>query len=92
MPVSTFHPQGCLCPECQRPGPSSASALNTVSDMRLQTNAPKPGIPIDREALKASGFKNANILIVNLDDPRLGWVDVAELTRIGRKLYDQKAG
>lgn len=38
--------------------------------------------------MKASGFKNAGILIVSLDDPRLGWVDVAELKRIGRKLYE----
>lgn len=90
MPVSIFHPQGCLCPECHWPGPSSVT-LNTVSDMRLQTNAPKPGIPIDCEALKASGFKNAGILIVNLDDPRLSWVDVAELKRIGNKVYETKA-
>jgi hypothetical protein len=58
--------------------------------MAIQTNAPKPGIPIDCEALKASGFKNAGILVANLDDPRLSWVGVAELKRIGGKLYGYK--
>lgn len=37
--------------------------------------------------MKASGFKNAGILIVHLDDPRLSWVDVSELKRVGAKLY-----
>jgi hypothetical protein len=59
--------------------------------MRLQTNAPKPGIPINCEALKASGFRNADILVVDLNDPRLSWVDVAELKRVGTKLYGPKA-
>ncbi|MDB5552831.1 MAG: hypothetical protein JWL86_2815 [Rhizobium sp.] len=57
----------------------------------LRTNAPQPGRPMDPEAMKASGFKNAGILIVNLDDPRLSWVDVAELRRIGKKVYETKA-
>lgn len=43
------------------------------------------------EAMKASGFRNANILIVHLDDPRLSWVDVAELKRIGKKVYETNA-
>ncbi|MDB5594886.1 MAG: hypothetical protein JWM36_1847 [Hyphomicrobiales bacterium] len=53
----------------------------------LRTNAPQPGRPIDREALKASGFRNAGILVVDLDDARLSWVDKAELERIGAKLF-----
>jgi hypothetical protein len=77
MPVSTFHPQGCLVRSANGPGYPAYSVLNTVSDrMRLQTNAFKPGIPIDCEALKASGFKNAGVLVVDLNDPRLSWVDV----------------
>ncbi len=59
--------------------------------MHLRSNALQPGNPIDCEAIKASGFRNAGILVVDLNDPRLGWVDVAELKRIGRKLYEQVA-
>jgi hypothetical protein len=46
---------------------------------------------MDPEDMKASGFKNAGILIVNLDDPRLSWVDVAELKRVGKKVYETNA-
>lgn len=53
----------------------------------IRTNAPQPGRPIDREALKASGFRNAGILVVDLEDPRLSWVDREELERIGTKLH-----
>lgn len=59
--------------------------------MRLQSNALKPGIPIDCESIKASGFKNAGILVVDLNDPRLSWVDREELKRVGSKLYGPKA-
>lgn len=59
--------------------------------MYLRTNSPTPGRPIDREAIKASGFKNAGILVADLDDPRLSWVDREELKRIGTKLYGPKA-
>lgn len=59
--------------------------------MHLKTNSPQYGRPMDPEAMKASGFKNAGILIASLDDPRLSWVDVAELKRIGTKLYGPKA-
>ncbi|MGM4906275.1 hypothetical protein AB8B21_05640 [Tardiphaga sp. 866_E4_N2_1] len=55
--------------------------------MHLRTNSPTPGRPIDCEALKASGFRNADILVVNLNDYRLSWVDQEELKRIGAKLY-----
>ena len=59
--------------------------------MRLQTNALKPGNPIDCESIKASGFKNAGILVADLNDYRLNWVDREELKRIGTKLYGPKA-
>jgi hypothetical protein len=59
--------------------------------MHLRTNSPTPGRPIDCESIKASGFKNAGILVVDLADYRLSWVDQEELKRIGAKLYGPKA-
>lgn len=59
--------------------------------MYLRTNSLKPGIPMDCEAIKASGFRNAGILVADLSDPRLSWVDREELKRIGAKLYGAKA-
>lgn len=59
--------------------------------MHLRTNSLKPGIPMDCEAIKASGFKNAGILVADLNDARLSWVDREELKRIGTKLYGSKA-
>lgn len=46
---------------------------------------------MDCEAIKASGFKNAGILVADLADERLSWVDREELKRIGTKLYGPKA-
>lgn len=60
--------------------------------MYLRTNAPQPGRAIDREAIKASGFRNAEILVVDLNDHRLSWVDREELKRIGNKLYPRRQG
>ena len=60
--------------------------------MHLRTNAPQPGRPIDNEAIKASGFRNARILVVDLDDVRLSWIDRAELERIGAKMYGPPRG
>ena len=59
--------------------------------MYLRTNSLKPGVPMDCEAIKASGFKNAGILVADLNDSRLSWVDREELKRIGTKLYGPKA-
>jgi hypothetical protein len=60
--------------------------------MNLRTSTPQPGRPIDCEALKASGFRNAGILVADLDDPRLSWIDKEELKRIGSKLYGPPRG
>jgi hypothetical protein len=60
--------------------------------MHLRTNSPTPGRQIDCESIKASGFENAGILVVSLDDPRLSWVDREELQRVGTKLYGPRAG
>jgi hypothetical protein len=58
--------------------------------MNLRSNAPQPGIPIDCEGMKASGFRNAGILVVDINDHRLSWVDQEELKRIGAKIYGSK--
>jgi hypothetical protein len=45
-------------------------ALKAIFDrMSLQTNAPNPDTLIDCEALKASGFKNAGVFVVNRRPP-----------------------
>jgi hypothetical protein len=37
--------------------------------------------------MKVSGFRNAGILVINLDDQRLNHMDVERLKAIGAKLY-----
>jgi hypothetical protein len=59
--------------------------------MHLRTNAPRYGEPIDCEAMKVSGFRNAGILVINLDDQRLTHMDVERLKALGAKLYGPKA-
>ncbi len=59
--------------------------------MHLRTNAPQPGQPIDCEAMKASGFRNAGILVIDLSDPRLSWSDREIANQLGTKLYGPKA-
>jgi len=45
------------------------------------------GRQIDTEAIKRRAFENQGIVVANVDDPRLSWVDREELRRIGEKLY-----
>jgi hypothetical protein len=54
--------------------------------MRLQSNGLRPGILIDREALKASGFRNADIVVVDLNDPRLSWVGYLKVQAGGYRM------
>ncbi|WP_398473477.1 hypothetical protein [Tardiphaga sp.] len=70
-----------------------ARALEKIcpANMYLRTNAPQPGRPMDLDAMKASGFRNAGILVVNLNDQRLNHMDVERLKAIGTKLYGPKA-
>jgi hypothetical protein len=60
--------------------------------MHLRSNSPKPGHPIDVEAMKASGFRNAGILVVHLDDHRLDDFERQFLKNIGRKVYGSPSG
>lgn len=55
----------------------------------MRTNYPtrEIGRPIDTEAIKRSAFEHQGIVVAKVDDPRLDWVDKAELKRIGAKLY-----
>ncbi len=56
---------------------------------RLTSNYPtrEIGNRIDTEAIKRHAFENQGIVVAKVDDPRLDWVDKAELKRIGQKLY-----
>jgi hypothetical protein len=60
--------------------------------MSLRTNAPQPGVPIDCEGMKASGFRNAGILVVHIDDHRLDEFERQFLKNIGRKVYGSPSG
>lgn len=68
---------------------ASAPRPNFQPTMHLRTNAPQPGRTINYESIKASAFHQDGIVVVNLHDPRLTWVDREEAKRIGTKLYGQ---
>lgn len=42
---------------------------------------------MDVEEVKADGFNNHRILVVSLDDPRIGWIERQIIEQIGEKLY-----
>lgn len=42
---------------------------------------------IDTEEIKADGFNNHGILVVRVDDPRLGWIERKIVEDLGKKLY-----
>jgi hypothetical protein len=42
------------------------------------------------EAIKSDGWRNLEILVVSIDDPRLSWPDREILRQIGNRLYGSK--
>lgn len=48
---------------------------------RLQAN------PMDTDAIKKEAFHNDRILVVNLDEPRLTWMEAQVVEGIGEKLF-----
>ncbi len=45
---------------------------------------------VDISFMKRRAFHDTNILIVNLDDDKLGWADKQLLLNIGEKLYGKQ--
>ena len=45
---------------------------------------------VDISFMKRRAFHDTNILIVNLDDDKLGWDDKQLLLNIGEKLYGKR--
>ncbi|WP_246662089.1 hypothetical protein [Prosthecodimorpha hirschii] len=44
------------------------------------------------DAVKAAGWRDHGLLVVALDDPRLGWADRELVRTIGDKLYGTQEG
>lgn len=42
--------------------------------------------------MKRQAFRDQGILIVNLDDPKIGWEERQLLLNIGKKLYGEGKG
>jgi hypothetical protein len=45
---------------------------------------------IEAEAVKRNGWRDQGLLVVAVDDPRLGWDERALIRALGNKLYGQK--
>lgn len=55
----------------------------------LRTNLRTP-TPFNGEAVKRHGYHDQGILVVALDDPRIGWEYREILKAIGAKLYGER--
>lgn len=44
-------------------------------------------VPMDAERIKTEAWENDGILVVNMADGRLTWVEQQQLKQIGEKLY-----
>ena len=62
-------------------------------------NAPQPprctlarliAEPMDKDAVKTEGWQKHQILVIALDDERLGMIDREFVRQIGEKLYGSK--
>lgn len=46
---------------------------------------------VDYEAIKRYAFRDQNILVVDIEDPRLPWQEKELLTAIAQRLYGEKS-
>lgn len=46
---------------------------------------------VDTEEIKADGWNTHKILVVRLDDPRIGWIERQIIQQVGDKLYGRRA-
>lgn len=46
--------------------------------------------PMNTEKVKADGWRNDGILVVQIDDARLNWVDRQFVLNLGEKLYGRR--
>jgi hypothetical protein len=58
----------------------------------LRTNYPTHliGSHVDNDRTKVRAFHDHEILVIDINDPALSWVDREELLRIARKKYGPK--
>lgn len=54
--------------------------------MSYRSNLAGPST-IDYQRVKRSAFHDNNMLIVDLRDPKLNWVEIEQLKQIGHKLF-----
>lgn len=45
---------------------------------------------VDPEEIKRKGWQDQKILVINVDDPRLDWVQRGFVKQIGERLYGKK--
>ncbi len=45
---------------------------------------------VDYEAIKKNAFHDQSLLIINLDDPSLNWVERQMLSQVGEKFYGKR--
>lgn len=45
---------------------------------------------VDYEAMKKSGFHDQGILVVDVNDDRIGWIERQMLVNVGEKLYGKR--
>lgn len=57
--------------------------------MNIRNSIPQ-ATNVDYTFIKKQAFFDQGILIVNIDDPRLGWVEQQMLKTIAEKLYGKK--
>lgn len=56
----------------------------------LRTNFPAPSSRPDPETVKRQGWRTDGILVVHVDDPRLGWDGRELVETLGKRLYGER--
>ena len=49
-------------------------------------------IAMDAEEIKRDGWRKHGILVVDISDPRIGWVERQVLQQTGEKIYGKNQG
>ena len=49
-------------------------------------------IAMDAEEIKREGWREHGILVVDISDPRIGWIERQVLQQTGEKIYGKKQG
>lgn len=68
-----------------------AALLARASPAPLRTNLRAP-TAFDSEGVKRRGYHDQGILVISVDDPRLGWPERQILKQIADKIYGERRG